>query len=60
MYLLEKIPGMLKKTEDKKMNPEHHVLLNVLCDFRSSSASLSKAVLDGVKALGGNSKGKSI
>lgn len=27
------------------------------CDYRSSSARLSQAVLDGVKALGANSKG---
>lgn len=38
----------------------HNKRLNkhVTSDYRSSSASLSQAVLDGVSALGGKSKGR--
>lgn len=50
---------MIKKAIDEKnvINPAHSCLCECFSDCRSSSVSLSQAVLDGVKALGGHSKG---
>ncbi|XP_038132432.1 phosphoacetylglucosamine mutase [Cyprinodon tularosa] len=52
----ELIPALKDIIEKEAINMSQEANVFVGKDTRSSSASLSKAVLDGVKALGGNSK----